>query len=46
MCHAPSTASRMNHRIMTGPNAAAIRVVPLLCTANRMTRINTVSGTT
>ena len=35
-----------NHTTMTGPKAEATRAVPLDCTENSTTRMNTVSGTT
>src|SRR3954469_25286080 len=40
------TARLANHTIITGPNADATRAVPLLCTENSTTRMNSVSGTT
>ena len=46
ICTRPNTASVANQTTMTGPNAAATRAVPLLCTENSATRMKTVSGTT
>ena len=41
----PSPASTMNHSTMIGPKTRPIRCVPRDCTANRIARMTTVSGT-
>ena len=46
ICTSPSTAMVANQTTMTGPKAEATRAVPLLCTENSTTRMNTVTGTT
>ena len=46
MCWTPSTASTMNHRIITGPNKAPTSAVPERWMANSRTRIAMVSGMT